>query len=72
MSKPDRAGMDVNHERPVPGERPGRARNEPLKASLWAVLYPADLANNKGEIAGRARPVWGTADAKTEVAWRPS
>lgn len=36
------------------------------------IRYPRRLTNNEGGGAGRARLVWRTLGARTEVAWRPS
>ena len=67
-----RVGLDGNHENSSWGEGPGRAGNEIATISLSMVRYRRRLANNKGEEAGRARLVWWSLGARTDVAWYPS
>lgn len=55
-----------SHERLVSSG--GRERSPDNKISFGMVRYTRCLASNKGEVAGRARPVWETVYAKTETA----
>lgn len=52
MDEPDRAGMDVNHERSVPGERPGRVGNEDLKIILEMILLSLKISRESAPRLG--------------------